>query len=166
MIPFFLNNWRSLLWSGSILAAAIALGFIARTVFFWMLREFDRRKGDVIGHSLINHDQGATRWIFPLIAVLCVLPGLPLPPMLMSALEHIVGIGLIAAIAWLIILLVDVTSDIMAAARMLPDQSKERQLFRKNGIITPLFLFFSIRCGRKRRRFPAQNPGVLPSNWN
>ena len=108
-------NWRNLLWSAGILGAAVVLGFIARTIFFWMLREFDRRKSEVIGQSLIRHAQGATRWIFPLIAVLCVLPGLPLPPIVMSALEHITGIGLIAAVAWLIILLVDVTADIMAA---------------------------------------------------
>ena len=115
MIQDFIHNWRDLLWSGVSLGAAIGLGFIARAIFFWMLHEFDRRKGDVIGHSLTRHAKASTRWIFPLLAVLCVLPGLPLPPAMMSALEHITGIGLIAAIAWLIILLVDVTADIMAA---------------------------------------------------
>jgi small-conductance mechanosensitive channel len=115
MIQYFVHNWRDLLWSGVSLGAAIGLGFIARAVVFWMLHEFDRRKGDVIGHSLTQHGRRSTRWIFPLLAVLCVLPGLPLPSSVMSALEHITGIGLIAAIAWLIILLVDVSSDIMAA---------------------------------------------------
>jgi hypothetical protein len=34
----------------------------------------------VLDQSLIRHDQGPTRWIFPLLAALAVLPGLPLPP--------------------------------------------------------------------------------------
>ncbi len=114
MIQYFVHNWRDLLWSGVSLGGAVGLGFIARAVVFWMLHEFDRRKGDVIGHSLTKHGRRSTRWIFPLLVVLCVLPGLPLPPAVMSALEHITGIGLIAAIAWLIILLVDVSSDIMS----------------------------------------------------
>ena len=115
MIQFIVQNWRELAWSAGILAAAIGAGFVGRAIVFWMLREFDRRKSAVVGRSLVKHGQGPTRWIFPLLAVLCVLPGLPLPPILMSALEHIAGIGLIAAMAWLTILLVDVTSDVLGA---------------------------------------------------
>lgn len=115
MIQFILKSWQDLLWSALTLVVAVGVGFVARAIFFWLLREFDRRKGDVIGHSLETHGRGATRWIFPLLAVLCVLPGVPLPSLVMSALEHITGIGLIAAIAWFAILLVDVTSDVLAA---------------------------------------------------
>ncbi len=114
MIQFILQNWRPLLWSAGILVVAIAAAYVARAIVFWALKRFDRRKGDVVGHSLVKHGKGPTRWIFPLLAILCVLPGLPLPHNLMSALEHITGIGLIAAIAWLAILLVDVTSDVLS----------------------------------------------------
>lgn len=114
MIGFFERNWHGLLWSGIFLAIAIVSAFIVRAIIFWLLRRFTRRSGHLIGHSLVQHGEGPSRWIFPFLAVLCVLPGLPLPRLLMVALEHIVGIGLIAAIAWLIILLVDVTADILA----------------------------------------------------
>ncbi len=115
MIQFILQNWKNLAWSAGIMGAATGAGFVGRAIVFWMLRELDRRRGSVTGKSLVKHGAGPTRWIFPLLAVLCVLPGLPLPPTLMSALEHIAGIGLIAAISWLAILLVDVTSDVLAA---------------------------------------------------
>jgi len=114
MMLFFERNWHGLLWSGIFLAIAIFSALALRAIIFWLLRRFTRRHGHLIGHSLVQHGEGPTHWIFPLLAVLCVLPGLPLPHLLMVALEHVVGIGLIAAIAWLVILLVDVTADILA----------------------------------------------------
>jgi len=114
MIHFIEGNWHSLLLSAALLAAAIALSLIAHSIVFWLLRQFARRKAAVLDQSLIRHGQGPSRWIFPLLAALAVLPGLPLPPVLMSALEHITGLGLIAAIAWLVTLFVDITSDVLA----------------------------------------------------
>jgi small-conductance mechanosensitive channel len=114
MIHFFEGNWHSLLLSAVLLIAAIAVSLVAHSIVFWLLRQFAHRKAAVLDQSLIRHSQGPSRWIFPLLAVLVVLPGLPLPPILMSALEHITGLGLIAAIAWLVTLFVDVTSDVLA----------------------------------------------------
>lgn len=114
MIGYFERNWHGLFWSGIWLAVAIVASLVVRAIVFWLLRRFTRRRGHLVGHSLIQHGAGPTRWIFPLLAVLCVLPGLPLPHLLMVALAHIVGIGLIAATAWLVILLVDVTADIVS----------------------------------------------------
>lgn len=114
MIGFFERNWHGLLWSSIFLVSAIIVSLIARAVMFWLLQRLTRRRGATIGSSLVRHGRGPTRWIFPLLAALCVLPGLPLPRVLMLALEHITGIGLIAAMAWLVILFVDVTSDILS----------------------------------------------------
>jgi small-conductance mechanosensitive channel len=114
MIEFFRQDWHHLLWSAGILAAAIAVGLIARGVLFWTLRRVTRRRGTLPGQSLVRHGEGPAHWILPLLAVLAVLPGLPLPPKLMAALEHITGLGLIASVAWLAVLLVQVTSDVLA----------------------------------------------------
>jgi small-conductance mechanosensitive channel len=114
MIDFIRHNWHHLLWSAGILAAAVAVGLIARSVVFWLLRRVTRRRGTLLGQSLVRHGAGPAHWILPLLAVLAVLPGLPLPPKLMAALEHITGLGLIASVAWLAVLLVQVTSDVLA----------------------------------------------------
>lgn len=114
MIQFFLKNWHNLLWSAVILAVAIVFALVVHFIAFWLLRRLARRKGAYLDQSLAKRGQRPARWIFPLLAVLIVLPGLPLPEELMSALEHITGIGLIAAIAWLIILASEITSDILA----------------------------------------------------
>jgi small-conductance mechanosensitive channel len=114
MIQFFAQNWHNLLWSAIVLAIAIAVALCVHFVVFWALRRLSRRKGALLDQSLAKRGEGPSRWILPLLAVLVVLPGLSLPAKLMSALEHVTGIGLIAAIAWLVILSSEITSDILA----------------------------------------------------
>lgn len=114
MIQFFIQNWHNLLWAAIILAIAVVIALVVHWVVFWLLKRLARRKGAYLGQSLARHAQGPTRWIFPLLAILIVLPGLALPQKLMSALEHITGIGLIAATAWLFILASDITSDVLS----------------------------------------------------
>jgi small-conductance mechanosensitive channel len=114
MIQYFAQNWHNLLLSAIFIAVAIAVAMAAHFVAFWLLRKLaSRKKTSVLDQSLIRHGEGPTRLIFPLLAVLVVLPGLPLTPTLMSALEHITGLGLIAAIAWLLVLTIDITADLL-----------------------------------------------------
>ena len=114
MLRYFEQHWHDYLWSGIYLGSAIILSLIVRAIVFWALRRFTRQRGKLVGHSLVQHGEGPTRWIFPLLACLIVLPGVPLPHTPLVVLEHFTGIGLIAACAWLVILLVAVTSDMLS----------------------------------------------------
>jgi small-conductance mechanosensitive channel len=114
MIEFIVHNWRNLLWSAAILAIAIAVALVAHFIVFKLLQRRALRKPGIIDESLIKHGKSPARWIFPLLAVLAVLPGLPLPAILMAALEHIAGLALIAAVAWLVLLSIEITSDVLA----------------------------------------------------
>ncbi|MGA7884254.1 MAG: mechanosensitive ion channel domain-containing protein [Acidobacteriaceae bacterium] len=114
LIRFFQRNWHSLMWSAIILGSAIVLALIVRAVLFWALRRSARKRGKVIIHSLVTHGAKPTHWIFPLLACLIVLPGVPLPSTPRGVLEHIAGIGLIAACAWLVILFVEVIADVLS----------------------------------------------------
>ncbi|HEY9126955.1 MAG TPA: mechanosensitive ion channel family protein, partial [Acidobacteriaceae bacterium] len=114
MLLWFERNWHQVLWSVITLAVAICISLIARAIVFWVLRRVTRRRAALVGQSLVRHSERPSRWIFPLLGVLAVSPGLPLPPIAMSAIEHITGLGLIAAVAWLAVLLIEITSDIMA----------------------------------------------------
>jgi hypothetical protein len=112
MIQFFAQNWHNLWWSAAVLGAAIVAALIGHFIVFRLVQRFVHRKPGVLSESLVRHGRGPARWIFPLLTVLAVLPGVPLPQALMLALEHITGLGLIATLAWLVILLIDVTSDV------------------------------------------------------
>jgi small-conductance mechanosensitive channel len=114
LILFVEKNWRDLAWSAGLLAAAIVIALVVRVIVFWLLLRLTRRKGTLLGQSLVKHGQGPSHWIFPLLAMLAILPGLPLPPIVMSALQHVTGLGLIVAIAWLAILLTEVTADMLS----------------------------------------------------
>jgi small-conductance mechanosensitive channel len=113
ILQFFQKNWETLLLSAGIMAAAIIAALVVRWIAFVVLRRLTQRKASVLGQSLVHHGNRPSKRILPLLAVLMVLPGLPLPHMLQAALEHITGIGLIAAIAWLVILLIEVAADIL-----------------------------------------------------
>lgn len=114
MIPYIEHNWQSLLWSAGLLLAAIVVALVVRRIFVWLLDRLSRRANSVMGQSLLRRAQRPSHWILPLLAVLAVLPGLSLPKMLLTALEHIAGLGLIATLAWMAILLVGVTADVLS----------------------------------------------------
>lgn len=108
-------DWRRDLWTAGILAGAIVIALIAHFILFFILKRLASRKGDVVVKSLVRHSQGPSLWILPLLALLVALPTVPLPQRLSTILEHIVGLGLIASIAWLVILFSQIVSDILAA---------------------------------------------------
>ena len=115
MFNFIAHNWQHLLWQIGILTAGVLVALVARFIGFALLQRLTRRKGAVLGHSLVTRGRRPSLWILPLIAMLVILPGLELPDELKTALEHFAGIGLIAALAWLAILLIEVTADVMAS---------------------------------------------------
>jgi hypothetical protein len=82
LMNFFLHNWHSMMWSAIVPGGSIVLSLVIRAIVFWVLSRFTRRHGKVVVHSLVTHGQKPTCWIFPLLAILIVLPGLPLnlPP--------------------------------------------------------------------------------------
>lgn len=146
MINFITHNWISVLWSAGILAGAIVIALVIRAVVFWVLKRMAKRKGDLLFHSLVRHGARPSHWIFPLLAALIVLPGLPLPHIALVAMEHAVSIGLIASIAWLAILLVDVATDIISGRyRMdVADNLTARRIQTQFGMLHKVVVFLVV----------------------
>lgn len=115
LIQYLQSSWRDVLWSAGILAAAIVAALLVRLIVFTALRRLSRQRGSVLGESLVKHGQGPSLWILPLIAMLAIVPNLSLPANFKAGLEHLAGLGLIAALAWLAILFIEVTKDILTA---------------------------------------------------
>jgi small-conductance mechanosensitive channel len=110
-----LEHWRRVAWSAGLLAFAVVCSLIVRWVLFFFLERVAARQGSVIAVSVVRHGKRLSWWFFPLLAILLALPGTSLPPRVMAPTEHAVGICLILVVAWLVILVSRVISDILTA---------------------------------------------------
>jgi small-conductance mechanosensitive channel len=109
-----LKHWNSWLWSSIIIAGSIIAALLARFLVFAVLKRVARHHETVLG-PVIRRTEKPSWWIFPLIAILIVLPGVSLPPDILTCVQHAMGLGLIAATAWLVIMISEVASDLIAA---------------------------------------------------
>lgn len=98
-----------------VLALAVGVGWVVHAVLFAALRRWASKPGHVIAASVAEHGRGPSQWVFPLVAVLAVLPVAPMPALARAALQHLTGLGVIAAVAWGVILFADVLADVIAA---------------------------------------------------
>src|SRR5579863_780063 len=107
------RNWHGWIWSAGILTTAIVLAFGVHRILFFVLRRLARRKGSRLVSSLVHHGQKPSAWLLPFLALLPALPATSLPQKALDPLERAAGIGLIAAIAWLVILSTEVITDVL-----------------------------------------------------
>lgn len=110
-----LRHWPAVAWSTGILAGAVICALIMQWLLFLFLRRFAARRRSVMVTSLVHHGKRFSRVILPLLALLAALPATSLPKPIMTPIQHAVGIGLIAVIAWLVILISEIVSDIIMA---------------------------------------------------
>jgi small-conductance mechanosensitive channel len=109
------RHWQAVAWSTGILVFAVICSLVVRWILFFFLKRLAIRHKSVIANSLVHHGRRLSRWFLPLLAILIALPGTSLPPRIMKPAQHVIGICLILTIAWLVILLSQVISDILAA---------------------------------------------------
>jgi len=109
------RNWQGWLWPTIILAGSILLAFIFHSVLFALGKRLAKRTDSPIENSLLRHAEGPTRWIFPLLAIILALPALPVSSDLVQMLRHIVSLGVIASVGWVVILLSEVFGDAIYA---------------------------------------------------
>jgi small-conductance mechanosensitive channel len=105
------HNWQAWLWPAIILLGSVVFAFIIHSVVFALAKRLAKKTSGPIVNSLLRHAEGPTRWIFPLLAIMLALPALPVRDELVRILRHVVGLGVIASIAWVIILLAEVFGD-------------------------------------------------------
>ncbi|HVB56710.1 MAG TPA: mechanosensitive ion channel domain-containing protein [Candidatus Acidoferrales bacterium] len=115
MRQLLITHWQVLLWSTTVLGGAILLAFLARFLLFVTIKRMQRGTSTVLKQTLIHHSEGASRWIFPLLGILAALPAARLPARILQPVQHLTGLGLIAAFAWLVILFSEIIVDVIAA---------------------------------------------------
>lgn len=112
---YFLRHWQNWLIAAVIVIGAIIVGLIVHSIIFFVLKRLARNPKRVVVASVLEHGRKPARWILPILAVLVILPTLPIRNSVKLPAEHVVGLALIASVAWIFILLTEVVADIVAA---------------------------------------------------
>ena len=110
-----LQNWQSWVWAAGGLVGAALVALIGHRVVFSVAHRFTRRTEVAIDNSFVRHLRQPARVIFVLLGVLFTLSPLPLSAAAKDLLRHVIGLGLIASVAWAIINLTRVVDDLVAA---------------------------------------------------
>jgi len=126
----FWVDWHAWLWPLCALAGSVILALAAHRVIFALAKRAGRLTGNVIYNSLVRRAEGPTQWIFPLVGIILAMPALPVRWELVVALRQLVVLGVIASIAWVLIVLTEVLAD-AAYARYrvdIPDNHTARRV--------------------------------------
>lgn len=74
-----------------------------------------RRKGSLFLDSVVRHGRWPSLWILPLFALLAALPLAGLPESVFTPVQRIIGLGLIAAVGWLVVVCTGIVFDMIHA---------------------------------------------------
>jgi small-conductance mechanosensitive channel len=129
-IQAYWGDTRSLLISAAILASAIAVALIIHFALFSALEKILNRKAANTESILTRRAKKSARIIFPLFALVLVIPLAPLPADLKNILLHALGLGVIASIGWAIIILTELAGNIILARNSMdaPDNLSARRI--------------------------------------
>ncbi|MEJ2009129.1 MAG: mechanosensitive ion channel family protein [Acidobacteriota bacterium] len=146
------DNWQEWVISGSILVASLILARIAHKILFSAARRLARRTGSVIDNSLVEHSHRPGKLILPLLALFLALPATSLPSGAVGIIRHILALGMIASVAWLAIVLIDVFEDVVSEKYKIGvrDDLQARKIqtqihvLRRSAIVVSCIVAFSV----------------------
>lgn len=107
----FWGDTRSWLIAGSIAGGAILLSLLAHRVVFALASRFFSQRDSTVAHLFVARAKTPALFIFPLIALVMALPAAPFPQDVVADIQRAIGLGIIFAIGWTAIVLLDVAAD-------------------------------------------------------
>jgi small-conductance mechanosensitive channel len=114
-MPQFLKGGELWIWSGGVLIGSVILALIVHYVFYRIVERIAGKTRTVAVDSVTRRSKKPARVILVLIAVMACVPAFPIHPSLVSWIDSIVGLALVAAVAWAIIALTGVIEDVVTA---------------------------------------------------
>ena len=107
----FLATGKEWLWAAVILIGAVLVAVGIHHVLFSIFDRVTRRTPSVVDNSLVRHSRRPARLLLSLVALFLAMPATPLPAPLEGPLQHAAGLGLIAAVAWLVVAMTNAFDD-------------------------------------------------------
>ena len=121
----------------AVLIGAAAIALAAQGIVFGLLHKLARRTTGFLG-LFVTRATSPSRFIFPLVAIESTLPAVSLPEKSKLPAEHTLGVLIIAAIAWALVALVQLASDLTKRRYRLDieDNLHARQIETRLDILT------------------------------
>jgi small-conductance mechanosensitive channel len=107
--------WNTWIWAVVLIGTAIAVALLVHGLAYRLLTRFVDRTETTLDNSVVRRTRRPARFGVPLLAVLFVLPNAPMSDALRGTIGHVVSIGLIGCVAWVVLAFVDVLEDLMSA---------------------------------------------------
>ncbi len=109
------QDWQDWLVSIAVLVLVALAAILVHRLLFAAADRAARRTTSVIDESLVEHLRHPARVLAPLVALIVVLPLVPLPLDVREPLQHLAGLGIIGTAAWAIVALTWLADDIVLA---------------------------------------------------
>jgi small-conductance mechanosensitive channel len=117
-----ITNWEGWIFSLAILAGAVILSLIGHYLLFYALERAARHTRTILDNSLAVHCRGPLRLLIPLLVVSFLSPLLTIPPTALAVLKHLLSLGTIASVAWLVIRTTNVLDDFILSRYDMEDK--------------------------------------------
>ncbi len=108
-----LQQWGTIIWSLALLIGAIILGLIIHYLMFSAIKGVARKSHTIIDDSFVKNCRRPLRLLIPLLVVGLILPLFAIAPMILTIIRRSIIIGIIAAVAWLLVRMTYVLDDVV-----------------------------------------------------
>lgn len=135
------SNWNKLLYGAIVVVVSIAAALVAHHILFSLLTRFARKPGRIVDASLVKHGRGPAQWILPLLVLLFTVPLIHFSHDTRNIVEHVIGVSLIAAVAWIVIVMSEVFADLVSARYRVDvaDNLAARRIQTQVGVLRRIF---------------------------
>jgi small-conductance mechanosensitive channel len=141
------------------IAIAILFGVAVHRVVYWLFQRWAKQRADGFAAAVVRRTCRPASYIFPLIAILTVIPNLNLPERWKLDTVHAAGILTIGGIAWTIIATIRLWADVVVARHRIDveDNLLARQLGTRVDILARVMIILTmmIALGMMLMTFPA-----------
>ena len=117
---------------------AILVGLIVYRVWYWLLARWAERHNTAFAAAVVRQTRRPAAYIFPMLAILAVVPNLDIPERWRQSVLHATGVLAIAAVGWAIVATIRLYGDVAVARHRLDveDNLLARQFGTRVDILT------------------------------
>jgi small-conductance mechanosensitive channel len=132
-----MENWETLAVALGLLVGALVLGLVVHYLLSFATERLARRTQTIIDDSLIKNLRRPSQVLIPLLFAILILPALSVSLKTTDVLRHLLSLGIIASVAWLIVRTTYVLDDIVLSRYRID----ERDNLQARKIYTQLQVF-------------------------